>query len=166
MWNSRWTSHRCKHGCEWLKILILFSSWYHYLDLSVVKKVIEVPRHHLCWHLSTPPLTPQTMRQLWCTNCRKLYWRKQDPSSESWTSLPNWTGGLQEASFADDVARNSANHKYEWKLSCYFSFPTVCSLLSFALFAKEHNCVKPELTDSSVIYIKAGRWRVYYSLCW
>ena len=114
---------------------------------------------------STPPLTPQTMRQLWCTNCRKWYWWKQDPSSESWTSPPNWTGGLQEASFADDVALNSANHKYEWKLSCYFSFPTVCSLLSLALFAKEHNCVKPELTDSSVIYIKAGRWRVHYSLC-
>ena len=34
----------------------------------------------------------------------------------------------------------------------------VCSLLSLALFAKEHNCVRPELTDDSVIYIKAGRW--------
>ena len=34
----------------------------------------------------------------------------------------------------------------------------VCSLLSLALFAKKHNYVRPELTDDSVIYVKAGRW--------
>ena len=34
---------------------------------------------------------------------------------------------------------------------------SVYSLLTLALFAKEHNCVRPELTDDNLIYIKAGR---------
>lgn len=33
-----------------------------------------------------------------------------------------------------------------------------CSLLALAIFAREHNCVRPELQDEPGIYIKAGRF--------
>ena len=39
-------------------------------------------------------------------------------------------------------------------LSCFL---LSSSLVSLALFAKEHDYIRPELTDDNAIYIKAGR---------
>ena len=46
----------------------------------------------------------------------------------------------------------------ELPVSTYPTISASCSLICLALFAKEHNCVKPELTEENVILIKGGRW--------
>lgn len=40
-----------------------------------------------------------------------------------------------------------------------YNFSYFFSLVSLTLLARDHNYVKPELTDDNVIYIKAGRYK-------
>ena len=36
--------------------------------------------------------------------------------------------------------------------------PMSYSVISLALFAKEHNLVRPDLTEDNIVYIKGGRY--------
>lgn len=38
--------------------------------------------------------------------------------------------------------------------------PVSCSLISLALFAKEHNFIRPDLTADNIVYIKGGRYEL------